>query len=64
MVAIKVILSNKKGNFFVAGLWGPLGTPAMVLSVGIDYWDDIYASTAPTTHSDGGDRSERVRDLR
>ena len=44
----------------MAGLCGPLGTLTMDLSIEIDYCDDSNASTTPTTHSDGGDSSERV----
>ena len=35
----------------------------MVLSVEIAYCDDSYVSTDPTIHSDGGDKSESVRDF-
>ena len=35
----------------------------MILSVDIAHWDDTYASTSRPAHSDGGDRSERVKDV-
>ena len=47
----------------MVGPWRAVGAPAMVSLVGMVYWDDSYVSAVPTTHSDGGDRSERVHGI-
>ena len=54
---------EKKEYCFEAGMWRAQTTPTMVLSVKTVYWDDTYESTAPTTRSDGGDKSKRVHNV-
>ena len=55
---------EKKGNFFVAGLWQCVDTPATILSTQNACWHDNSASTQPTAHPDGGDRSKSVQGRR
>ena len=49
---------QKNNSFF------PQNKHGAITSLRSGLWDDIYVSTAPPTRSDGGDRSERVKDLR